>query len=388
MKQEIKRNDYNRFKCTADKCSLTCCQEWRIAVDETTYGKWKGKYLTTTKQGKSHNELELCKCTKKEEWDYSVVMNEDKTCPFLNDQKLCRIVIEHGASYLSETCTTFPRQTNEFKERTEYTLASCCPEVVDLLYYTKEEVRFGDAINKEESEDILLEVRDMMTNFMHQKTYSIPQKLMMIFYALLDLNSNAELSIELIKDTQSQKYISSLAKAIQGMDFRAEDTIYETNELFLDIIENYRQQNLYTYYLESIGELGETLDRIYSEEELCDKMLGFEEVFIKYEELINNYIVSELLGNLLMDDMNLEDLIVAYQWIVIEYSVIKQSIFLKWLTQDSKGIDYATVRDYIVVMSRITGYDQVDIKEYLENSFESLLWEWGYLALVVGNAKI
>lgn len=25
---------YNNFKCIADKCSITCCQEWKIAVDE------------------------------------------------------------------------------------------------------------------------------------------------------------------------------------------------------------------------------------------------------------------------------------------------------------------------------------------------------------------
>lgn len=25
---------YNNFKCIADKCSITCCQEWKIAVDD------------------------------------------------------------------------------------------------------------------------------------------------------------------------------------------------------------------------------------------------------------------------------------------------------------------------------------------------------------------
>lgn len=49
---------------------------------------------------------------------------------------------------------------------------------------------------------------------------------------------------------------------------------------------------------------------------------------------------------------------------------------------------YTMVRDYITVISRITGYDHSDIKEYLENSFESIIWEWGYLALVVGHEKI
>ena len=32
---------YNNFKCIADKCSITCCQEWKIAIDDATNRKWK-----------------------------------------------------------------------------------------------------------------------------------------------------------------------------------------------------------------------------------------------------------------------------------------------------------------------------------------------------------
>ena len=43
------------------------------------------------------------------------------------------------------------------------------------------------------------------------------------------------------------------------------------------------------------------------------------------------------------------------------------------------------VRDYLVVITRMTGYEEEDIYEYLENSFESVQWEWGYFALIVGR---
>jgi len=39
----------------------------------------------------------------------------------------------------------------------------------------------------------------------------------------------------------------------------------------------------------------------------------------------------------------------------------------------------------MVVISRMTGYEEDDIREYLENSFEELLWEWGYFALITGK---
>ena len=32
-----------------------------------------------------------------------------------------------------------------------------------------------------------------------------------------------------------------------------------------------------------------------------------------------------------------------------------------------------------------TGYEDADIREYLENSFASPIWDWGYFALVVGK---
>ena len=32
---------YSEFICTADNCPLTCCQEWKISVDDLTKEKWK-----------------------------------------------------------------------------------------------------------------------------------------------------------------------------------------------------------------------------------------------------------------------------------------------------------------------------------------------------------
>ena len=111
--------------------------------------------------------------------------------------------------------------------------------------------------------------------------------------------------------------------------------------------------------------------------------IAFESEFQAYNPLMRN---SHQLSyaDLLMPDGDLESLLVQYQWIAMEYGVIKHSIFLRWLLDGQKKIAYETVRDYIVIICRMTGYDEEDIYEYLENSFEELVWDWGYLALVVG----
>ena len=62
-----------------------------------------------------------------------------------------------------------------------------------------------------------------------------------------------------------------------------------------------------------------------------------------------------------------------------------QAVFLSWQKNNCKELDYETVRDYIVVITRMTGYEEADVREYLENSFEELLWDWGYFALITGK---
>ena len=53
-------------------------------------------------------------------------------CPFLAEDKLCRLVSAYGDQVLSETCTVFPREVHQFENHEEATLMPCCPAVIDL----------------------------------------------------------------------------------------------------------------------------------------------------------------------------------------------------------------------------------------------------------------
>ena len=104
MKKEIKTDYYDTFTCIADKCSFNCCQEWKIAVDDDTYIKWNS--LSLTKQNNNY----LDQYVKQKDGTRVVALNEQKQCPFLNEQKLCKLVLNFGDEFLSETCAIFPRQ--------------------------------------------------------------------------------------------------------------------------------------------------------------------------------------------------------------------------------------------------------------------------------------
>ncbi len=54
-------------------------------------------------------------------------------CPFLSAERLCRIQVEHGASYLSHTCATFPRAVHRIDGLKEIELSLSCPEAARLV---------------------------------------------------------------------------------------------------------------------------------------------------------------------------------------------------------------------------------------------------------------
>ncbi|MFA9378721.1 MAG: flagellin lysine-N-methylase [Lachnotalea sp.] len=376
MKKEIKTDYYDTFTCIADKCSVTCCQEWKIAVDDDTYTKWNR--LSLTKQGNNY----LDQYVEQKDGTRVIALNEQKHCPFLNEQKLCNLVLNLGDEVLSETCAIFPRQIHEFADRKEYSLVSCCPEVVDLM---NQQDKISFTQNKVEmDEDILLQIRTMMITIMQNQYFSISKSVMMIFYILLDIHQKELVLKKEIDEYMGEAVLTELSDAIDNMQFQSLDTFEENNELFLDMAENYQKQDIYTSYLEPIAVMAENLAKDYDKSKMAVQLQKFEKQFSSYEKLFRNYLVVEIFTNSLVPESDLESIVVMIQWIAIEYAMIRHSIFLSWLLDEQETLSYTVVRNYIVVISRMTGYDQEDIYEYLEKSFENLIWDWGYLALLIG----
>ena len=349
--------------------------------------KWQGVNLKANNQdGENKLGIHLCSHVKSDESGHVITLNKEKKCPFLNQDKLCRLVTELGEDYLSETCTTFPRQINTFENRVEYSLDTGCPAVVDLLNQNLNTIHFVKEGAK--NPDLLYNVREMILTLIQDENYTLTERMMIIFYALLELFEQDEITAKQVHQYTDGGHIQPLVQAIRKMRFNRLDSFWEGNELFLDVVHNYRKQKLYVDYLEPISVTAEGLEAVYTEQVILEKAKNFERALQPYEDLLKNYLISEIFGNCLMPEMELEDVVVGFQWITLEYAVLKQALFLKWLMNGEGEIDYIMVRDYISVISRVTGYEQSDIREYLENSFEEVIWEWGYLALVIGNGKL
>ena len=366
-RKKIRPDYYDKFSCIAGQCPITCCQEWKIAVDADTNRRWKKVLPPDTMpgcakiqsldqvSGDSKNcgkNLSTYTCMK--DGIRVIRLDEEHRCPFLAKDKLCRLVLAYGDSILSETCTTFPREVHRFADHEEDTLMPGCPAVIDL--WRHKEITFPSVVHsnadissentwtnvsehtmcveKDENKMAFL-IREHILALLGDHTVSIEEALLESFYILLELYKNQPITPELVEEYFSPETLQQLRTAITQAKstISSLETWEECNELLQDLAVNYRKEGLY-------------------------------------------------------EADNLEHMVLQMQWIAIAYAAIRQSLFLKW-SLDADGIpaeealDYETVREYMVVISRMTGYEDEDIREYLENSFAELIWDWGYFALII-----
>lgn len=413
----MKPDYYEDFTCIADRCSFTCCREWKIGVDEDTFVKWKhtltpdGMY--DTDRGKQAKKEKLSGYVRKKDGSRVIGLNKEKNCPFLNGKKLCRLVLTYGDEILSQTCQLFPREIHTFNEDvTEYALMPSCPAVIDLLR-KREHISFSGEMDTSAYRELapLVNLRAFLMKLMEDGAHTPAHNLMKIFYVLLDLYERVE--DEQVKDAAEDAlgldltdmakmypggFLLELSETIDGIEQTLQYSIEERNELFLDLAENYRREGLYEKYLGPVAQLAEQLSEQGIDEEVVKEWQEFEVQFLKYQPLMRRFLLTELYADSLKPEGNLEEMVVQVQWIAMEYAAIRHVVFLHWLLSQGEGnfceegiltscrkeIPYEDVRDCMVVISRMTGYEEDDIYEYLENSFEHIIWDWGYFALICG----
>ena len=331
---------YDEFRCTASECPITCCGQWKIDIDDDTYARW--------------NTLGITGCETYDEGRRIIKLNEKRQCPNLTKEGLCSLVIKYGDEILSETCTVFPRQINDFGGVKEYSLVNCCPAVIDMLSDSKFE-------HEKSSEGGLFAIRDMVVDIVNSGKYSLSRSLFMSFCMLSDMLER--------KDTDAsffnEYYFDELNTAIDNLKSGIDGCMTERNELFLDVCENYRKQGIYDEFLK---------DRCSNAEE---GSFSPEDEKNDFDGLLRKCISSELYANLYLPEYDISDTIIAFEWIVMEYVCIRQAFLL------GDEHDYKEMRRTIVIISRMMGYDNGDIMEYMENSFEDVIWPAGYMALLL-----
>ena len=112
---------YNKFKCTASKCSDTCCVGWEIDVDEASQESYRnvpGSFGDKLRENIVDGHFRL--------------LPHDR-CPFLDKNNLCEIYKHLGEEALCEICREHPRFVEVYGDIMEKGLGLCCEEAAKLL---------------------------------------------------------------------------------------------------------------------------------------------------------------------------------------------------------------------------------------------------------------
>ena len=382
---------YEHFTCIAGSCPITCCQEWKIAVDDDTARRWKklAPPADVEEQKKNLNAYTIHK-----DGERVIGLTPELKCPFLNSDKLCKLVCTYDDTVLSRTCQDFPREILKFRTHEEESLMAACPAVLDI-WREMDGLTFPKPMPEDlpsERTRLLFRLRSESIRLL-DLSHRAPEKdtpeqaLLELSYILQELNRIDTLDDAHITEYFSDSSRAQLRDAISNIDLPPLDTLDECNELLQDLAVNYRKEGLYSGYLEPIIRLAEELSEGCDEEELLRDWDAFRQDFTVWRPLLFHYLENELYSGFLLpgSDLTLTTLLLHLEWIVLTYAVIRHSLFLAWLQSGRQPLSYETVRSYIVILNRMTGYNEEDIFEYLENSFEDPLWDWGYFALILGR---
>ena len=185
--------------------------------------------------------------------------------------------------------------------------------------------------------------------------YRVEESLLCGFYIIRELfdkcGQDEKLS-ELAEDYFSTENQQQLRRAIEEIERDPFATMEERNELLLRILPLITGKRDYTGIISNpVIEKAEELSGLFEnignpadaaeqnadlETEMADRMHEFESEFQAYNSLMRKFLINEFNADLLMPDGDLESLLVQYQWIAMEYGVIRHSIFLRWLLDGQK----------------------------------------------------
>lgn len=127
---------YKNFKCIAGDCKDTCCAGWEVDVDEKAqeyYVKVEGEFGKRLKDNTIIDEEGI-----------RFKLLEKKRCCFLNDCNLCDLYTALGEEHLCDTCTDFPRFTEEFGDVRELGISLSCPTAANLILNHQGKLSFDE----------------------------------------------------------------------------------------------------------------------------------------------------------------------------------------------------------------------------------------------------
>lgn len=139
----------SRFACIGPACEDTCCAGWQVSLDKKTYKAYRQSTDAVLAPRFVHDVVltEGANSSNGNERDYGRMALQPGTtaCTMLDSDKLCTIQTRLGESYLSNTCSQYPRLSREIDGQFQQGLQLSCPEAARQALLAPDAFEFDQA---------------------------------------------------------------------------------------------------------------------------------------------------------------------------------------------------------------------------------------------------
>lgn len=115
---------YRNFSCTAERCTHSCCVGWEIDIDKDALQKYRALSCGYAKEIMSSIDTAPTPHFR---------LGAGERCPHLDENGLCKIIINAGEEYLCDICREHPRFYNFLPGRVEAGLGMACEEACRII---------------------------------------------------------------------------------------------------------------------------------------------------------------------------------------------------------------------------------------------------------------
>jgi lysine-N-methylase len=329
------------FQCIGSSCEDTCCSWWEITIDKKTYDNYERLQDSSIMQ-----KIDKLPPSRTNQTEYAIFEMDQKTgnCSMLCDG-LCSIQAKLGESYLSQTCSTYPRVLNEFQNQAEVSALLSCPEVARLVLLREDSMDFVETdrlptpnlrINKQQLKDkrkhqCLSALYQLIIKVLKDRLFSFQHRLILLgvlfdnISELFQEGKYDEVNDFLIEfkeaintNSELRDYGAFPAQASLQFQF-LNNTLMK---IYNDYLWNHRYRRCINEYLKGIQINGSSLqESLQTYESGCSGQ--FAAYMNQNEHIMENYMLNHVFQNLFTDILDGEALFRFYVKLVVDYALIR-----------------------------------------------------------------
>lgn len=400
----LKFSIYDEFACLGPTCPDCCCKDWHISFSKKEYLNLKKLECSPElralmdsafKRTKSGSELHYAK----------IVFREDRFCPMLDKDGLCKLQREKGEAVMGYVCSSFPRIWGHAgTDAIVFNLAPTCCHVVELLMKHPE----GLALTEEEydgknkwinsnqwSGSILLSsaktypyiwpIKTAQLDILQNRDFSIAERLLILGYYTQKVCEYLEKSPEKIGQFSAMILDNELCRKVAD-SLKTSQTEEESAAKSIDILYNLAEglrtnEKDRAYIIDLVNTVVDNMeiDCKKNEEGLniitwnAETYAGNREIYRKLEEE-RPYIIENLLVNLAFISFSKdgEELWADYFSLAVTYNFLK-TCTAAFLPESYKDADLAiAVTDVLKFISNTNFTKNVIMQDFANNGLNTL----------------